>query len=262
MATIRQLIDGSGVPGTPSVLAKLNYLSSIENGEAARWIVSVIKNITDTYPFDELCLNDLPFVSLNPGQSLYTTTFLCAGQNFNISRIDSFLWLVSSFGGIQNSSAFGNGLPTIVVGGNTCVELKWRSIKVVAANAQVQSVPVMYTTYGQSSSVQGLTGVLIAFQPNQPYQVQLRPQIKHPFTDGLNDEIQVPDAWLEVIASAAALLGAQENRMADQIKMLRMNLYGDPENPANPGLIKILTSSRAQMSNVNERMLNMMVSDR
>ena len=262
MATVQNLIDGSGPPGTPSVLEKLNYLNSIENGEAARWIVSAIRNITDTYPFDELCLNNLPFVQLIVGQSLYPIAYLCAGQNFNISRIDSFLWQVSANSGSQNSSAFGNGLPGNPSGTNVCVELKWRSIKVVAANSQIQATPIMYTTYGQSSSVKGLTGILIAFQPNQPYLVQLRPQIKHPFVDGINDEILVPDAWLEVVACTAAMIGAQVNRMADNIKTLQVTLFGDPKNPGDPGLIKMLTSSRAQMSNVNERMLNMMVSDR
>ena len=262
MATIRDLINTENNPQYPSVLAKLNYLTTVQSNDMARWIVSAIKNITDTYPFDELCLNNLPFVQLNVGQSLYTTTYLCAGQNFNISRIDSFLWQVSANSGSQNSSAFGNGLPGNPSGTNVCVELRWRSIKVVAANSQIQATPVMYTTYGQSSSVKGITGILIAFQPNQPYLVQLRPQIKHPFVDGINDEIQLPDSWLEVVACSAALLGAQENRMADNIQTLRIVLFGDPNNPGNPGLIKELVSSRAQMSNVNERMLNFMTSDR
>ena len=260
MAIITDLITGTN--NNPSVLEKLNYLSSIQNTECCRWLVSAIKNITDTYPFDELCLNSLPFVQLIPGQSLYTTAYLMGGLNYNVSRIDSFLWQVSQTQNNQNAN-FGNyGGPTIISGGQVCVELKWRSVKVVAANSQIPAVPVMYTTYGQSSSVAGLTGILVAFQPNQPYNVQLRPQIKHPFIDGINDEIQVPDAWLEVIACAAALIGAQVNRMADNIQILKALLYGDPKNEGEPGLIKQLTSSRAQMSNVNERMLNMMTSDR
>jgi hypothetical protein len=260
MAIVQDLIEGTN--NNPSVVEKLNYLTSIETTEVVRWIVSAVKNITDTFPFDELCLNNLPFVSLIPGQSLYTTSFLCNGQNFNISRIDSFLWLVNTtFEVNQNANAFGNGLPVITSGGNVCVELKWRSVKVVAANSQIPSTPVMYTTYGQSNSVQGLTGVLVAFQPNQPYQVQLRPQIKHPFSDGLHDEIMVPDSWLEVIACSAALIGAQANRMADNIQTLRTVLYGDPKT-GDLGLIKPLVSSRAQMSNVNERMLNFQVSNR
>lgn len=259
MAQVKDLITGDNQ--CPSVLAKLNYLSSIQNDEAVRWIVSAIRNITDTYPFDELCLNNLPFVQLTPGQSFYTTSFL-TGMNVNISRIDSFLWQVNSLSNLQNTSAFGNGLPITNSSGIVCVELKWRAIKVVNANSRISAVPVMYTTYGQSSVIEGLTGVRIAFTPDQPYNVQLCPQIKHPFTDGFYDEIMIPDAWLEVVACAAALIGAQENRMADNIQALRVVLFGDPENPQQPGLIKSLISSRAQMSNVNERMLNMMVSDR
>jgi hypothetical protein len=260
MAYVKDLIEGTNY--NPSVLEKLNYISSASQDELVRWIIQAIKNITDTYPFDELCLNSCPFVNLIPGQAQYAISYLMGGLNYNVSRIDSFLWAVSSIAEeSQNSSAFGNGLPVIVSGGNVCVELKWRSVKVVAANSQIPSTPVMYTTYGQSASVTGLTGVLVAFQPNQEYPVQIRPQIKHPFTDGYNDEIRVPEPWLEVIASAAALIGAQVYRMADNMQTLKANLYGDPKT-GDIGLIKTLISSRAQMSNVNERMLNFQVSDR
>src|SRR5271166_1255554 len=165
MAAILDLINGTNQ--APSVLAKLNYLSSITQTEASRWIVSAIKNITDTYPFDELCLNNLPFVTLIPGIPNYTTTYLMGGLNVNISRIDSFLLQVGFNPSNQNSSFGNSGLPAQSSNAIVCIELKWRSIKVVAANSLIQAQPVMYTTYGQSSSVQGLTGVLIAFSPSQ-----------------------------------------------------------------------------------------------
>jgi hypothetical protein len=85
--------------------------------------------------------------------------------------------------------------------------------------------------------------------------------VKHPFSDGEDDTILLPDAWLEVVANAAALIGADELRMADRMVMLQRVLYGDPLGQGEPGLIKKLLNARTQMGNVNERQITFVAGD-
>ena len=64
------------------------------------------------------------------------------------------------------------------------------------------------------------------------------------------------------MANAAALIGAQENAMSDLVQLIKIELYGDPEDPTQPGLVKRLINARAQMSNVNERQLTFIAGER
>jgi hypothetical protein len=101
----------------------------------------------------------------------------------------------------------------------------------------------------------GSAQVFVAFCPNQDYPVQVKYQRKHPFSDGLHDEILLPEAWLEVVACLAAFIGAQENAMSDIMQLMKATLYGDPKDPTEPGLIKSLVEARSVYSNVNERQI-------
>lgn len=240
MATVNDMIFGNNL--VPGVLPKLNNRSDIVQN-VPRWIVSAIRYITDTYPFEELSVSGIP-VNLTFNQEIYpigTFADILNSPNQQITRFDSFiLYLTTSLTGFNDAS----------------IELKWRSIKVVRQLSGIIGMPVMYTIYGNQQILAGQQ-VILAMKPNREWLVRASYQVKHPFVDGISDPVLLPDAWLEVVACTAALIGAEENRMTDNIQMLRAVLYGDPENPAKPGLIHALVSSRSQFSNVNERMLNM-----
>lgn len=246
MATITDLIYGTVL--LPGVVPKLNYRSDIVQN-VPRWIVAATRYITDTYPFEELCIIG-PVVQLTLGVSEYDiSTFLFTTVLEPISpitRFDSFVLYLPNPVNVGLAS-------------NPCIELKWRNMKVVQQLSRILGMPVMYTIYGAWNGFpySGDQRVIVAMCPNNTWSVQASYQIKHPFIDGVTDIIRVPDAWLEVIVCTAALIGAEENRMTDNIQLLRAVLYGDPANPQKPGLINALVSSRAQFSNVNERMLNM-----
>jgi hypothetical protein len=244
MASIQDLVTGNN--NNPSVLAKLNYRSDILTQNVYRWIVSAINNTTDTYPFEELCETDPIFVPLIVGQSRYNMSYFLPPGAVNagreVTRIDSFLLQLDQSSG-------------------TCFELKYRTIKVVNSLSQIMGTPVFYTVYGINTNVKNIKQVLIAFSPQQAWNVQVVPQYKHGFSGGISDPIKVPDSWLEVIATAAAMIGADENRMTDRYAELKDMLYGNPDKKM-PGLIMPLISSRAQMGNVNERQLTFIAGDR
>ena len=242
MALINQLITGSSSL-YPGVMPKLNNRSNINPIDCERWLVSAIRNITSTYPFEELCI-DCPAVTLQQGVATYTVGYLTSTTGIYFSRFDSFMLQVS---------------------GTTWIPLKWRTKNFVKPLSMIQGQPLYFTTYGATVAnpaavppVVGVQNVMVAFSPTQNYQAMVSAQRKFVPVDGSTDVVPVPDDWLDVIVAAAALIGAEENRMADKQTSLRVELFGDPKNDGEPGLIKRLISARAQASNINERQFNFM----
>lgn len=241
------MVEGTS-PLVPAVIPKLRYRSNIK-GDCPRWIVSAIRNITDRYTFDELSIPG-PLVFLEQGRFVYPVSFF-TGFETRVTRFDSFMIQISQV-----------SLTAISSQTNVFLELKWRNIKAISPLTSIMGQPMYYTIYSENPSISGSAKVHVAFCPNNSYPAQVKFQRKHPFTDGYNDIILLPDAWLEVVACSAAEIGAQENAMSDILQLMRINLYGDPENPTQPGLIKTLLESRAVMSNVNERQLTFIAGER
>lgn len=247
MATIQDMINGTNL--VPGVIPKMRYRSNITN-DVPRWIVSAIRNITDKYTFEELSVPGQP-VTFQQNVFVYPLSDFTS-TNVYVTRFDSFKCQIST-----------NVSPTAITGQTSVfLELKWRSIKTISPLTSIKGRPMFYTIYGALAQVPGSGQVYIAFCPDNDYPCQAFYQRKHPFKDGLSDDILLPEAWLEVVACAAAEIGAQENAMTDILQLMRINLYGDPDNPREPGLIKALVSSRAQFSNVNERQLTFISGER
>lgn len=246
MATITDMIMGT--PLVPGVVPKLRYRSNVAS-DVPRWIVSAIRNITDSYTFEELSVPG-PQINLVYGVPNYPiSTF--TNTNVFVTRFDSFvLWL-------NQNVPFSTPTNQTV-----SLELKWRAMKTVKPLSSILGQPMFYTIYSANALSAGSAEVYLGFCPNNTYLVQASYQQKHPFTDGINDPILLPDAWLEVVANAAALIGAQENAMSDLVQLIKIELYGDPEDPTQPGLVKRLINARAQMSNVNERQLTFIAGER
>ena len=240
MATINDMITGT--PLCPGVIPKMRYRSNI-TADVPRWIISAIRNITDQYDFDELSIPG-PVTTLYQGQPTYHLRDFTQIQVY-VTRFDSFKIQIGGTGIANPSLGTGNISPFL--------ELKWRSFKTISPLTTITGQPMFYTIYGTIAQIPGSGYVFVAFRPDKNYVCHVFYQQKHPFTGDPSDPILLPDAWLEVVACAAAEIGAQENAMTDILQLMRVNLYGDPKDPQEPGLIKRLVSSRATMSNVNER---------
>jgi hypothetical protein len=247
MATVADMVNGNNL--VPGVVPKMRYRSSVA-ADAPRWIVSAIRNITDDYAFEELSIPG-PQVTLTAGLANYPISTFTTGS-VKVTRFDSFVLWLNQF------APFTSPPPQNAVS----LELKWRAMKTVKAYTSILGQPMYYTIYSETVQNPGSAQVWIAFNPNNSYLCQASYQEKHPFTDGVSDTIRMPDAWLEIVACAAAEIGAQENAMTDILQLMRINLYGDPDDPRQPGLIKKLVTSRAQFSNVNERQITFISGER
>lgn len=75
--------------------------------------------------------------------------------------------------------------------------------------------------------------------PDQPYQVQARMVRMHPVNDNNLSQtlVLLPRDWNEVIIMAAVIRGFVELLEYEKANRVRRELYGDPDNKAQPGLI-------------------------
>jgi len=94
-------------------------------------------------------------------------------------------------------------------------------------------LPAKWTRFGQN--------IWVGPQPNQTYTAFMVYQKRHPFIEqnlGASP-VYMPPEWHEIIEYAAAYrLAAGPLRWMDFATQLRQLLYGDPNDMANPGLIK------------------------
>lgn len=93
------------------------------------------------------------------------------------------------------------------------------------------ALPTEWYRFGQS----------IGFNPvpDKPYQVQMRLVRMHPINDNVlgNTLILLPRDWNEILIWAAVIRGFMELLEFEKAEKVRRQLYGDPDNKAQPGLI-------------------------
>lgn len=75
--------------------------------------------------------------------------------------------------------------------------------------------------------------------PNLAYQVQARLVQTHPINDAniAQTKILLPRDWNEVLVMAAVIRGFVELMEYEKAEKVRRELYGDPDNKAQPGII-------------------------
>ena len=250
MAIINDMINGTDL--VPGVIPKLRYRSNVA-ADVPRWIVSALRNITDNYAFEELSIPG-PQINLTPQLANYPVSFFVGATGTRVTRFDSFVLFLNQFTPFTTPPLTQSAVS---------LEIKWRAIKTVKPLTSILGQPMFYSVYSEQVLTPGSAQVYIAFCPDKNYLVQASYQQKHPFaTPASNSTIMLPDAWLEVLACSAALIGAEENAMTDIMQLMKVTLYGDPEDPTQPGSVKRLVSSRAQQSNVNERQLTFIAGER
>lgn len=114
-------------------------------------------------------------------------------------------------------------------------------------------LPASWTRFG--------TNLWIAPQPNQPYTSFVDYQRRHPFGENLAESpVMVPPEWHEIIEySAAYRMCLGPLRWPDMAQQFREALYGDPNNPSMPGLIKSLYSQQMLDQQMHSRRINVRV---
>jgi hypothetical protein len=209
------------------VLDLKRKLANREDSEeqAPFFLRDAIRELTDNYPFPELEV-------IGPERALTATDnrygigdFTNAGEGHtDITLIK--LW----------TNHPDNTKSTVI---------NWREPRVVAPLMEQTGMPSFFTRFGQE--------FILGPTPDKSYQVQMWYQRKHPFSITrealLDDEVLMPESWLEIIVYAAALRAATELRLPDYVTLYHAILFGDPENPQQLGLI----DSRMAQRNKDKR---------
>lgn len=214
------------------------------------WIKDAIKELTETYPFEELKVNG-PVVNFEVGKFEYPITFF-TNNNEKPTIINS--WFVSSTSSISN--------PVSANSSNTGRYLKYRTIPVLDVMVRTLGTPSKWTR-------NGLT-FMIGATPDQSYATQMRYQREHPFLCNEFDAgalqqqtVLMPSSWSIILEFHAAMIGAYEKRMLDYAQMYHNTLFGDPDfqktGRGNPGLVFSRTSNFMRDSSNNERQVQMVV---
>lgn len=183
---------------------------------APLYIALALKEITESYPFEELRKTG-PNVVLTVGTAIYpVATFLNPTDDY--TSPESFVIYVDP---PANQSTY---------------TLKYRTpiaIEPMIAPSTV-GTPAYWSRYG--------TKIFLGPNPNLAFTMFMRYQVKHPMPDNYSDTVAltgqklfIPDTWEEIVAYAAAERIALIKRWNDQRRELHEILYGDPEFIASEG---------------------------
>jgi hypothetical protein len=204
----------------------VNETNANEEMRPSAWIRDALKEITASWPFEELRTNG-PMVRIGPGlgwqKSNYmypVSMFLNPGDDMTLME-DPVIFLNSS----QATSMGIVATTTNVVG----YAMDYLSPKAIQPLLFIPGgIPFKYTRYGNM--------FWFGSQPGQPYNIYLPYQIRHPFNELLpSTVIKVPSDWHDLIAFAAAERGAIVLRWNDQATFIHNILYGDPKYQESGG---------------------------
>jgi hypothetical protein len=230
----------------PMVVDKLRGRSDLSQyggaigSDIPSWIYHAINDLTPNFPFEELVVDNAPPVNFIVGQARYPIAYFLAERLPPFSMVRSFFRyfvtnLITSPTGITGSI------------------IKSRATTVVYPMSVIPGLPVYWCQNGNN--------ILIGFNPDQAYVVQMIYQKKHPFTISnlLADPIFMPDDWKEVLAYAAAIKGCDFLGMNDVGIGYYQMLHGDPKKPGNIGLLAEKKSQMERNMNLNERQMQPIV---
>ena len=212
---------------------------------APRYIKRAVQEVCESNNFEELKLTG-PTVALITGQVSYPVSYFMQDSGDDYVQIPSFAVFVD----------YPNNTITSPIQYKVVM-----AIEPMLAGGTV-GIPTRWTRYG--------TQILIGPNPNQPYYVYMRYQMRHRFP---NDEsamggvlLYIPDTWEEIVAYAAAERIAQAKRWNDQAEYIHKMLYGDPASKqrdgtlGRPGLIGARTLQIERDQRHNSRQLIPLVS--
>lgn len=205
MAVIGDIITGTGT--TIGLYQILNQRSDVVATSTSYQaiVVAAIREITESYPFDELRVTG-PNFSLVPGTSLYPITSWLNSGDTNPTQIVSFALVLPSTTSTDDVSM-----------------LDWKNPKELEPMTAVSAMSKGWTRFGSN--------IIVGPNPDQAYVTYMRYQNSHPFTANplQNQTIYVPDSWLEIITYAAGIRAGLMLRANDISTECHNILYGDPE---------------------------------
>jgi hypothetical protein len=227
--TINQLI--------PGVALMLQDRSDINQYNPQFFMQQAIQelNAQPDMPFEELRVTG-PQVSLNnnpPTYSYPVTFFLNPGDDY--AMIDALNMFV-------NYPA--NTVP---------VPLKYETPAGIRPMTFIPGFPSRWCRYGRN--------IWVGNPPNLPYVCFADYRRRHPFNTDLGSTVVLlPNEWFEVVQYATAYRMAQGPlRWSDMAKEIKMLLYGDPNDPSQPGLIKSLKVQAQLDTAIHSRRINVRV---
>jgi hypothetical protein len=212
---------------------------------APRYIAKAIKEITESYPFEELRRTG-PQFTLTPGVGIYSVAnFLNSDDDY--TSPESFVIFLDP--------------PTNSVN----YTIKYRTPNAIEPllAPNTTGIPMYFTRYGLNFHLGPI--------PNLSYLTFLRYQVRHPMpvmTDpvGLTGQrLFFPDTWEDIVEYAAAERIAIVKRWNDQRDIIHEILWGDPEyamsegKRGRPGLIAARLLQYERDQKFNARQLNIMV---
>jgi hypothetical protein len=214
----------------PDVTLILQNRTDISKYNPASFARKAIQELTLAYPFEELRVVG-PRVTLTPNQYQYPVSFfLNAGDDY--SQIQGLCVFTTPQVAFPLKYDTPTGIQTIlfIPGG----------------------LPSKWTRFGQY--------IWIGTQPALPYAAFMLYQKRHPFESGTSlgsSIIMMPPEWLEIVQYATAYrLAAGPLRWSDMAKDLHMLLYGDPNDPSQPGLIKRRVHQQEMDERLHSRRVN------
>ena len=242
---------------TQNVVGKLRGRSDLR-ARIPVWIQNVVKDFTQSYPFEELSLS-CPVTQFVPGTSRYKIPyFLGTEVNTRFTRILSWIvYYTSDLTQVRVSPIQGLGVGTTVVGslsssGISGFNMKGRAFPVVDQLSTIKGIPTLYAQQGQV--------LVVGNNPDQAYVTKLTVQKEHPFLSTLGDsQIYMPDDWRELIEYAAAMRGCDEIGMNDVGNIYYRRLYGDPKQQGDLGLLQARVSQQQRNMTNNERQFRLVM---
>jgi hypothetical protein len=219
-ATINDLI--------PDVQLILQNRSDVAKYKPDFYLKKVIQELTQRYPFEELRVTG-PQQSLTVGLYQYPISFF-TNQGDDYTQVQS----VNIF----------SDFPV-----NTVVfPLKYDTVAGIRPLTFIQGLPAKWTRFGGN--------FWVGCSPNQAYTAFIDYQRRHPFNASNlpSSAVFSPPEWHNVFTHGAAYqMALGPLRWPDMAGYLRTAIYGDPNDPREPGLIKSLAYQQEMDQRIHSR---------
>lgn len=233
MATLSDLITGTSTNiGLASILNNRTDVTNTSPMYQAL-IVAAINELVESYEFDELRETG-PNFTLTPGTGIYPISSWLNSPDTNPVQIASFVLELPSTGST-----------------NAIISLDWKNPKELDPMTTVSGPCKNWTRFGSN--------IILGPNPDQAYVTYMRYQNAHPFVTSpiQNQEIYLPDSWLEIVAFSAGIRAGVLLRANDIKQECHDILYGDPEfqnsqgKRGRPGIIaaRLFNQERDSMNN-------------
>lgn len=217
----------------------LSDYSGTIGSDIPSWIYHAINDLTPSFPFEELVVDNAPFFQFQVGLARYPIKYFLAENNTDFTMVRSFFRYFTTI------------LPPIL--GNVGGIMKNRATGVVYPMSTISGIPTYWAQNGNN--------ILFGFCPDQPYVGKMIYQRRHPFiiSNIPACPVYMPDDWKEVLAYAAAIKACDYLGMPEVGAMYYKLLHGDPKKPGNIGLLAERISQLQRNMVTNERQLQPVV---